>query len=48
MSTETVDADACGALGCTETEGLQEVTTGARTRVVCGFHAQALRGDQHD
>lgn len=45
MSAETVDADACGALGCTETEGLQEVTVGARTRVVCGFHAQHLTGE---
>lgn len=45
MSIETVDADACGALGCTTDEDLIEVDVGARTRVVCQFHAQALTED---
>lgn len=43
-TTEDVDADACGALGCKATTGLTEVNSSGKTRVLCEFHAQSFTG----
>jgi hypothetical protein len=33
-------ADACGALGCTRTDGLVLVERGGSQRVLCAYHAR--------
>jgi hypothetical protein len=43
MSASTVDAAACGALGCTTTEDLRRVTVDDVTRTLCPNCAKRFR-----